>query len=86
MPEVAVVFPIIPGKREAVKTFADTLLNERRADFNRLQSGIERESWFIQTTPAGDVLMVHLEGKDIWRFRRSLLSAGFASRCWISPE
>lgn len=62
--ETGIVFPVLPGKSEALREFAQKLLGERRAEFELSQLSVHKESWFIQPTPMGDVCIVHFESDD----------------------
>jgi hypothetical protein len=58
------MFPLLPGKREALAEFAAALSGPRREEFEAAQISVQRESWFLQTTPAADLLVVHFEADD----------------------
>lgn len=58
MTENAFFVPLLPGKKEAAVAFAATLMNERRAELDRAQTTVTKESWFLQETPMGDFLIV----------------------------
>lgn len=68
MPEMAFAVPLLPGKsdadRAAMRSCGD---GGRRAAHgsSRERLGITKESVWIQTTPAGDVAVVHLEAHDL---------------------
>lgn len=62
--EAGLVFPVVPGKREALVAFAQSLMNERRSEYEASQVSIHKESWFLQPTPMGDVCVVHFEAAD----------------------
>lgn len=59
MTENAFFVPLLPGKTEAAKAFAQSLMNERRADLDNAQVTVTKESWFLQETPHGDFLIVY---------------------------
>lgn len=65
--EIAFAVPLLPGKTDADR---DALLScwrgKRQAahSASRERLGITRESVWIQSTPAGDVAVVHLEARD----------------------
>jgi hypothetical protein len=58
------VFPIQAGKEDAARAFAAAVLGARKADFAALQarSNITRETWAMQETPMGNVMVVWFEG------------------------
>jgi hypothetical protein len=53
-------FPILPGKMEAERAFAEETTGARRADFEEFQKrrGVTRETWSVQQTPDGNALAV----------------------------
>lgn len=58
------VFPIQAGKEEAARAFAAETSGARRADFvaHLTQVGITRETWTLQETPMGSLMLVWFEG------------------------
>lgn len=58
------IFPIQEGKEDAARAFAAAVLGARKADFDALQarSNITRETWAMQETPMGNVMVVWFEG------------------------
>ena len=65
MAMLAIAFRILPGKTERWKTFVGELGGTRREAFveSRRRLGV-RERTFLQHTPAGDFVIVTLEGDD----------------------
>jgi ketosteroid isomerase-like protein/rhodanese-related sulfurtransferase len=65
---LAFAVPILPGKTDTDRAVIESCRSgERQADHaaSRARAGITRESVWIQSTPAGDVAVVVLEGNDI---------------------
>jgi hypothetical protein len=66
MATTAVAFPILPGKTEEARRFAQEAMgprqNEAAASFRRL--AVTRETWHVQTTPMGDMVIVVMEAED----------------------
>lgn len=60
----AFAMPVLPGKAEAARRFVAEVLGPRRGDWDDLQrrQGVTRESYFLQTAPEGDLLIVTGEG------------------------
>ena len=72
MPQFAMVFPILPGKREALKALLKELSGPRFAEYDASSKlfGFEKDTWFLQTTPQGVLVIYYGEGADIpkaWR-------------------
>jgi hypothetical protein len=57
-------FPIVAGKEEAARAFAAETFGPRRSEFEaQLASGdITRETWALQETPMGTLMLVWFEG------------------------
>lgn len=55
-----VAFPILPGKGDAARAFAEETLGTRRSAFDEFQRRAEvaRETWSIQELPEGGALML----------------------------
>jgi hypothetical protein len=53
-------FPILPGKEDAARAFAEEAMGARRSGFDESQrrQGISRETWSIQEAPGGSALVV----------------------------
>jgi hypothetical protein len=58
------VFPIQAGKEEDARAFATETFGARRPGFeaHMVRSGITRETWALQETPMGSLLVVWFEG------------------------
>jgi hypothetical protein len=66
------VFPVLPGKREALRSLLKALAGPRFAEYDAASRrwGFERDTWFLQTTPQGVLIIYYGEGADIpgaWR-------------------
>src|SRR5581483_6045275 len=51
---------------DAAKQFAQTLMGPRRAEFTAAEArlGFTKQSWYLQPTPAGTMLIAYLEAGD----------------------
>lgn len=60
----AFAMPILPGKTDVARRFVQEVLGPRRSDWDDLQrrQGVTRESYFLQTSPEGDMVIVTGEG------------------------
>ena len=65
MTEAVMVLPILPGKRPVLDAFAAAILSPRLAEYEESQISVIRESWFVQATPMGEMLVVYFEAPDI---------------------
>src|SRR4051794_23022768 len=64
MNSTAVMFPVLPNKREQLYQFAKSLSGERAQEYAASQASVAKESWYLQSTPMGDFLIVHFEAPD----------------------
>jgi len=63
--EIGIVFPVLPGKKDALIAFANAISGERKAEYLASQTTVNRESWFLQAVPGGHVCVLHFEADDI---------------------
>jgi hypothetical protein len=65
MPTFMGAFPVMEGKEDAVRKFAEEVLG-RMEEFNASQarSGSTKEEWALQETPMGSLVLVRFEAKD----------------------
>ncbi len=58
------VFPVQAGKEEDARAFAAETFGARRPDFEAhlVRSGVTRETWALQETPMGSLILVWFEG------------------------
>jgi hypothetical protein len=59
-------FPVLPGKDDDARKFAQETLG-RREEFNTSQkeSGVTKEEWSLQASPMGSLILVRFECNDI---------------------
>ena len=62
-------YPILPGKRDILMQFVKDITGPMKKDYERSQKhlGIKKASWFLQSTPEGDWLLMYLEATDVAR-------------------
>jgi hypothetical protein len=84
--EAAIVFPLLPGKRLALAQFVSELTGERRATHDRSHSMVTRESWFMQPTPQGDLVIVYLEAPDPTEVFAELAVSSGAFEVWFRAQ
>jgi hypothetical protein len=59
-------FPVMPGKEDEARKFAQETL-ERREEFDRSQDRLRttRDEWALQQTPMGSLLIVRFEAEHV---------------------
>ena len=58
------LFPVLPGKEDAARTFADETIGAHLEGFAATQkrNSVTRETWSLLTTPMGSFVNVWFEG------------------------
>jgi hypothetical protein len=62
--EIALVFPLLSGKRPVLERFVEALQNEFHEEHSRTHATIQEESWYVQSVSGADVLIVVLRGEE----------------------
>lgn len=67
MDQALFTLPILPGQTEAARAFLEDLNGPRQAQFaaSNQRAGIVQETWAVQSTAQGDVLVHYCTGEDI---------------------
>ena len=86
MPSTAVMFPILPNKREQLFAFAKALTGERAAEYAAAQASVTSETWFLQSTPMGDFLIVYFEAPDPAAVFANLAASTDAFDIWFREQ
>ena len=84
--ETAFVFPLLPGKLPALAQFVEALSNEWSAQHDRVHSNIHYESWFYQSTSAGDIVIVYLETSDPYEVFAELAISQEPFHVWFRAQ
>lgn len=81
------VFPILPGKADAARAFANEIAGDRKSDFGAMQrgTGTTRETWSMQETPGGAFMLVWFEGNVDESFTH-LATATDAFTVWFREQ
>jgi hypothetical protein len=60
-------FPVLAGKSDQARAFAAAINGDRRSEFDESQRrfGATRETWALQSTPAGEFMLVWFEAADV---------------------
>lgn len=84
----AFAVPILPGKTEALRQFAQEVFGSRRSDFKVTAQmlGVRKESWHFQNTPQGDVCIVYFEADDPWQVLREFAAAQRPFDVWFKEQ
>lgn len=66
MEQVCFTMPVLAGKTAAARAFLQEVDGGRKAEFadSERRIGITKESWYLQQTAQGDLLIVYLESSD----------------------
>ena len=66
MDQICLVLPIKQGKSDAARAFMRELETERKVEYavSERRIGIDKEAWYMASTPAGDQLVAYMETPD----------------------
>ena len=61
------MFPVLPGKEDDARKFAEEALGSHRHHYEGVQkaTATSRETWTLQETPGGTFLLAWIEAEDI---------------------
>ena len=81
---MGVVLPLVPGKTETHRRMAAEVNGSRKAAFDDFhdRAGVT-EDWWIQETPAGDVVLGYLESDDLARAMDHLAQSKEETEMWF---
>jgi len=81
-------FPILPNKTEAGKEFAKACMGSRRAEYaeDLKTRGVTEESWFLQKTPQGDLIIVHFEAEDVAKVFEKMAKSKTPFMVWFKQQ
>ena len=71
MDQVCLVLPVRGGKSATARDFMRELETDRKAEYaiSERRIGIDKEAWYLASTPSGDQLVAYMESPD---FNRAL--------------
>ena len=67
MDRVCVAFPVLEGKTEDARAFFRELETQRKSAYaaSEQRINVTKESWHLQQTPQGDLLLAYIESPDV---------------------
>jgi hypothetical protein len=82
------VFPVLPGKEEAMRAYAAGINGPRRAEFGAAQAalGITRQTWTYQQTPDGSLVLVWFEAADVEKVFEDFAQATDEYNIWSRSQ
>ena len=85
---LAFAMPLLPGKAEGLRAWAHEAFDSRRRELteSRLALGQTREEVFLSSSPAGDVAVAYLEGKDPVEANREFAASGAPYDRWFKDR
>src|SRR5215467_9700426 len=83
--EFSFVAPIQPGKTNAWRKAVDEIKGSRNAAYkeSRRQHGIKREHVSLQSTPMGDLVVVHMDAPDQQEVMRAMMQGTSDFDTWF---
>jgi hypothetical protein len=77
-------FPVLAGKDGEPRKFAEETLGRRdEFDASQQRCGITKESWVLQETPEGSMVIVHFESDDVEGAFASLAQSDDSFDVWF---
>jgi hypothetical protein len=85
---LAFAVPLLPGKAGALRAWAREAYDSRRQELaeSRRALGATREEVFLNSTPAGDLGVAYLEGKDPVEANRQFAASGTPYDRWFKDR
>jgi hypothetical protein len=85
---LAFAVPLLPGKAEALRAWAREAFDSRRRELteSRVALGQTREEVFLNSSPAGDVAVAYLEGKDPIEANREFAASAATYDKWFKDR
>jgi hypothetical protein len=84
MDQACIALPIIPGKTHRVRTFMQRLESKYARSGQR--TGIVKESWHLQRTLHGDMLIAYLESPNLAEALRQLSTSQAPFDRWFKRQ
>lgn len=65
--ELAMAVPVLPGKRGLLEEVAKACAGPKKGDFDASEKRVKirKESWFIQSTPQGELCIFYADGDNV---------------------
>ena len=85
MPVHNFVFPVLAGKEDLARQFANEVLGDHADDYASLMeaSGTTRVTWTLQETPAGTFILVWYEAEEVLKIFEVLATGTDAAAAWM---
>jgi hypothetical protein len=85
MDQVCFALPLLEGQTEDACAFMFELRDQRSAEFDESEQRIDivKESWYLQTTPRGDLLIGYMESPDFAEALRRFAASKNAFDSWF---
>ncbi len=78
-------FPVVPGKEDLARQFANEVLNDHAEHYASLMkaSGTTRVTWTLNATPAGTFILVWYEADEVLKIFEILATSADADASWM---
>jgi hypothetical protein len=88
MPAFCVAFPLLSGKEEKLKEFGKLLNGSKLREFEKSQQrmGVQKEAWFHQKTPQGDLVLIYFESSNPVDSLMKLVQSKDSFDMWFKAE
>ncbi len=88
MGSFASAFPVLPGKEDALRQFAQALAGPRRSEYeaSRRRFGVTTERSYLQHTPQGAMLILYCEGDHLEQYFAGLGASQDPFDVWFRQQ
>src|SRR5947209_20388375 len=88
MASVAFAAPLLPRGAERLQELAAALAGPRLVESveSHQRLGVTAESWYLQVTAQGDVVIVHMEGEDLLSALQALATSQAPFDLWFKTQ
>ena len=85
---VAFVVPVLPGKTIALRALVTSLAGPKAKDFDEMEKRLatDREVWFLQSSPMGDLAIAYFECKDPVKTMRDFAASKHPFDLWFKAQ
>ena len=88
MEELALTLPVLHGKRSLLEGLLEVLGSTKKREFgdSKKRLGVEKESWFLESSIRGDSLIMHWEGSAPQDSFNRWMSSSDSFDVWLKSQ
>ena len=88
MQQIIFSVPVLPGKKQVLKDFVKEITGPKWAEYSAANKryGVQKETWFLQSSPQGDWVMVYWEADDITKIFQEFGASTAPLDVWLREK